>query len=104
MNINKIVFLSCLFWACCMGAGVAQTTSKYDQHEAFAPFFYPTNGNEYRSAGGAPGNKYWQNHADYVLNVSLDTAKHRVSGSALIKYKNNSPDELPFLWLQLDQN
>jgi hypothetical protein len=104
MNINKIVFLSCLFWVCCIGAGVAQTTSKYDQHEAFAPLFYPTNGNEYRSAGGAPGNKYWQNHADYVLNVSLDTAKHRVSGSALIKYKNNSPDELPFLWLQLDQN
>ncbi|SEW46728.1 hypothetical protein SAMN05428988_6493 [Chitinophaga sp. YR573] len=104
MNINKILFLSCLFWVCCIGMSVAQTTSKYDQHEAFAPLFYPTNGNEYRSAGGAPGNKYWQNHADYVLNVSLDTAKHRVSGSALIKYKNNSPDELPFLWLQLDQN
>jgi hypothetical protein len=105
MNINKIVFLSCLFWVCFIGAGVAQTSpTKYDQHEAFAPFFYPTNGNEYRSAGGAPGSKYWQNHADYTLNVALDTAKHRVSGSAVIKYTNNSPDDLPFLWLQLDQN
>ncbi|MGZ3813658.1 MAG: M1 family metallopeptidase, partial [Mucilaginibacter sp.] len=76
-----------------------------DQHKVFDPLFYSQRGgNEYRSASGAPGAKYWQNHADYKLNVTLDTAKHRVTGTALITYTNNSPDQLPFLWLQVDQN
>ena len=82
----------------------AETTSKYDQHKVFSPLFYPDKGNEVRSASGAPGAKYWQNHADYKLNVVLDTAKHRITGSSLITYTNNSPDPLAFLWLQVDQN
>src|SRR6185503_12361511 len=57
-----------------------------------------------RGGNGAPGAKYWQNHADYKLNVTLDTANHTVTGSALITYTNNSPDGLDFLWLQVDQN
>ena len=88
---------------------VAQTAtpppaSKYDQHKVFNPLFYTTNGNEYRTAGGEPGVKYWQNRADYKLAVTLDTAEHRVSGNVDITYTNNSPDKLPFVWLQLDQN
>ncbi len=82
----------------------AQTISNYDQHEVFNPLFYTTNGNEYRSASGAPGHKYWQNRADYKIAVTLDTAKQEVRGSVTITYKNNSPDALPFLWLQTDQN
>jgi hypothetical protein len=88
------------------GAVFAQSDSgsHYDQHEAFAPFFYPSNGNEYRSASGQPGPAYWQNRADYKINVKLDTAEKRVTGTVVINYKNNSPDPLKFLWLQLDQN
>jgi hypothetical protein len=78
--------------------------NKYDQHKVFSPFFYPEKGNEYRTASGAPGSKYWQNRADYKLDVTLDTTKHRVTGSSLITYTNNSPDGLNFLWLQVDQN
>jgi hypothetical protein len=78
--------------------------SKYDQHKVFNPIFYTTNGNEYRTAGGEPGVKYWQNRADYKIDVSLDTSLHRVTGTVIITYTNNSPDKLPFLWLQLDQN
>ena len=78
--------------------------SNYDQHKVFNPLFYPEKGNEYRTASGAPGAKYWQNHADYKLNVTLDTAKHSVTGTTLITYTNNSPDALGFLWLQVDQN
>ena len=78
--------------------------SNYDQHTLFNPLFYPSNGNEFRSASGQPGPKYWQNRADYSIKVTLDTVAHSVSGSVLIKYTNNSPDELPFLWLQVDQN
>lgn len=82
----------------------ASTASKYDQHKAFSPLFYPEKGNVYRSASGAPGAKYWQNRADYKIDVTLDTAVHRLSGSVVITYTNNSPDAMDFLWLQLDQN
>ena len=83
---------------------VSNAQSKYDQHKVFNPIFYTTNGNEYRTAGGEPGVKYWQNKADYKIAVTLDTSNHSITGSVTITYTNNSPDRLPFLWLQLDQN
>lgn len=61
--------------------------------------------NRYRSASGAPGPDYWQQRADYQLQATLDTANGgTVSGSVTIRYTNNSPDTLRFVWLQLDQN
>ncbi|GAA4083941.1 M1 family metallopeptidase [Mucilaginibacter panaciglaebae] len=105
MKINK-VFLTLLLAGAAL-AGHAQTDgnpSKYDQHKVFTPLFYQQNGNQYRTAGGAPSSKYWQNRADYKISISLDTIKHRVDGSVNITYTNNSPDGLPFLWLQVDQN
>ncbi len=82
----------------------ASAQSIYNHAEAFAPNFYPQTGNEYRSADGQPGPKYWQNSASYKIGVTLDTSKHSVSGDVEITYTNNSPNELKFLWLQLDQN
>lgn len=82
----------------------APTVSKYDQHEAFAPLFYPAYGDDIRTASGVPGAKYWQNAASYKIDVSLDDVAHAISGTVIISYKNNSPEKLPFLWLQLDQN
>lgn len=81
-----------------------ENVSVYDHRETFNPQFYPYPGNEYRSASGEPGPKYWQNRADYKISCTLDTAKHSVSGTVEITYTNNSPDNLKFLWLQLDQN
>ena len=78
--------------------------SNYDAKEAFNPQFYPYPGNDFRSASGEPGPKYWQNHADYIINCILDTSNHSISGDVAITYTNNSPDNLKFLWLQLDQN
>lgn len=80
------------------------TTSNYSPAEAFSPLFYTQNGNEFRSASGTPGPKYWQNRVDYNITANLDDVKHTVSGTITITYRNNSPDKLPFLWLQLDQN
>src|ERR1051325_3142301 len=80
------------------------TTSKFNPRELFGLQFYPNSGNEFRSANGAPGPKYWQNRSDYKINVTLDTAQHKVSGDVEITYTNNSPDALKYLWLQLDQN
>ncbi|MBB2149593.1 M1 family peptidase [Pedobacter sp. LMG 31462] len=81
-----------------------QATGNYDPHAAFNPLFYTQNGNEFRSASGYPGPKYWQNRADYKITANLDEAKNQVTGTVTITYKNNSPDKLPYLWLQMDQN
>ncbi|HEX8399830.1 MAG TPA: M1 family metallopeptidase [Pyrinomonadaceae bacterium] len=60
--------------------------------------------NEYRTASGAPGRGYWQNTADYQIDVTLDDVNQRISGRETVTYKNNSPDALEYLWLQLDNN
>ena len=83
---------------------ISFSQSTYDAKEAFNPQFYPYPGNDFRSASGEPGPKYWQNKADYKMNCTLDTNHHVVAGDAEIFYTNNSPDNLKFLWLQLDQN
>jgi hypothetical protein len=82
----------------------AQTTSKFNPKALWDLQFYPNSGNEYRSANGAPGPRYWQNRADYKLNVTLDTAQHKIFGDVEIIYTNNSPDNLNYLWLFLEQN
>jgi hypothetical protein len=60
--------------------------------------------NEYRTASGAPGPKYWQQRADYNIKCELDEKALRLTGSETITYHNNSPDVLTYLWLQLDEN
>jgi len=82
----------------------ASSTNNYDYVEAFKPNFYTQNGNTYRNASGKPGHQYWQNRADYVLNVSLNNEENKISGSESLTYTNNSPDELDFIWMSLDQN
>ncbi len=60
--------------------------------------------NIFRNASGTPGPAYWQQQADYKINVSLDEDKKQISASETITYTNNSPDTLNYLWVQLDQN
>jgi hypothetical protein len=60
--------------------------------------------NEYRTGSGAPGPKYWQQKADYVIAVELNDDNQSIAGTETITYTNNSPDVLKYLWLQLDQN
>ncbi len=60
--------------------------------------------NSYRTGSGAPGPNYWQQRADYVINVEVDDTNQLLKGSETITYFNNSPEPLTYLWLQLDQN
>ena len=60
--------------------------------------------NVYRNAAGAPGPQYYQQKADYSMEITLDDENQRISGKETITYTNNSPDPLTYLWLQLDQN
>jgi hypothetical protein len=71
--------------------------------EAFLPFETGPS-TQYRSASGAPGVDYWQNSADYTLDVQLEPSEHKVTTSMTISYTNNSPRDLDFVWLKLDQN
>ena len=60
--------------------------------------------NSYRNAAGAPWHAYYQNRADYDIQLTLDEKTHRITGTEWITYRNNSPDALTYLWVQLDQN
>ena len=60
--------------------------------------------NVYRTASGAPGERYWQQEADYVINATLDETQRRITADSKIHYTNHSPDTLRYLWLQMDQN
>ncbi|THV57422.1 M1 family metallopeptidase [Chryseobacterium candidae] len=60
--------------------------------------------NIYRTASGAPGHGYWQNRADYNITAYLDEDKKNLKGSETVTYYNNSPDDLDYIWLQLDEN
>ncbi len=58
----------------------------------------------YRTASGRPGHAYWQQRVDYTIEAQLDPTTHRINGTEVVHYVNNSPDALPYLWMHLDQN
>ena len=87
-----------------LGNAAQSGLGNYDPRLTFAPLSLPSPVNAYRSSNGAPGPQYWQNEADYELHATLDTANKQISASEVITYTNNSPDVLPSVWVQLDQN
>jgi Peptidase family M1 domain len=101
--MQKTIILLAIFF-CQMSNTSAQKNSTYDPHILFTPLFYPDAGSITKAADGNPNTGYWQNKADYQINVSLNDNTNEVAASVIITYKNNSPRNLPFLWLQLDQN
>lgn len=88
---------------CCASAAHAQSKSHPSDKFKQLGEELPTP-NDYRAASGAPGNRYWQQRADYSIDVELDDAHQRISGKETVTYHNLSPDALTYLWLQLDQN
>lgn len=112
MKTSLLAFLGAFAFAAPLAAQVAAPASaprpRFDDTgvgdtSMFAPLALPP-GNQFRSGSGAPGPKYWQNHADYDIKASLDTTSKTLTGSLKLKYTNNSPDSLRFIWLQLEQN
>ncbi|MCC5936355.1 MAG: M1 family metallopeptidase [Lunatimonas sp.] len=80
----------------------AQNPTETNQ-ELFDEFTY-RQGSIYRTASGKPGPAYWQNGANYVLEAEIDEDAHVLKGKVTITYINNSPEDLPFVWLHLEQN
>ena len=109
MSRIKHVFASLLFL--CAAVTVAQEEVKNEREpghlnqnkfkQLYEEFATP---NTYRSASGAPGPDYYQQQADYKMDIELDDKNAKIYGSETITYTNNSPDDLSFLWVQLDQN
>lgn len=69
----------------------------------FSPLDLPTP-TERRTASGQPGPAYWQQRVDYAIDVTLDEATDMIHGQSVMTYHNNSPVELPYLWIYLEQN
>ncbi|TDD97982.1 M1 family metallopeptidase [Flavobacterium cellulosilyticum] len=78
--------------------------SNYDYYAAFGPYFYSNDGSKTRSVSGQPGVEYWKNKADYKLSAELNDADNEISSKVIITYTNNSPDNMNFLWMYLEQN
>ena len=76
-------------------------TNKNKFKQLYEEFSSP---NRYRTASGAPGPDYYQQQVNYIMNIELDDKKTKLYGEETITYKNNSPDQLDYLWIQLDQN
>jgi len=103
-----LIALATLAGVFCMSAAAAdpiqQTKAPFkDAFRQLEGEEWPTP-NDYRTASGAPGHRYWQQKVDYRIQARLDEATRTVTGKATITYKNNSPDRLSYLWLLLDQN
>jgi len=104
--MKKLIALSFLFafTVCCYAQDIKNNPgsnhgNRFEQLGTILP-----TPNEYRTASGAPGPKYWQQRADYDIVCELDEPNRRLNGKETITYFNNSPDPLTYLWIQLDEN
>lgn len=97
--MKKLLFIACLVAGTALYAQDNTNHSKFKQLGTELP-----TPNVYRTASGAPGPRYWQQQADYDISITLDEDKKSIRGEETITYFNNSPDNLTYLWIQLDQN
>jgi hypothetical protein len=84
-------------------AGIQYDRTGVGDTSIFAPLELRA-ANEMRTASGAPGARYWQNHASYDIKATLDTTTKTLTGSLQLRYTNNSPDTLRYIWMQVEQN
>lgn len=102
MFLRRFSAIILILFCVCFAFGQSKTKPS-DKFRQLSDDELPTP-NEQRTASGAPGNKYWQNRADYSIDVEIDDVNQRLTGKETITYKNVSPDTLSYIWLQIDQN
>lgn len=102
--MRLVLFLVALLMASpTLAQGIQQTKGSFEDKFRQLDEVLP-DPNTYRNASGAPGHEYWQQKVDYKITAELDEAKRRLTARGTVRYTNNSPDSLPWLWMQLDQN
>jgi hypothetical protein len=97
--MKKSLFLLLILVSFSLVAQDKKWSGKFEQLDQVLP-----TPNSYRSASGAPGNNYWQQRADYDIDVELNDETQLLTGKETITYFNNAPEVMKYLWLQLDQN
>ena len=103
----KLIMISLIFSFSGMSQEVSDDTKQKGHlntnkfRQMYQEFSSP---NMFRTAAGAPGPAYYQQQADYKINIELDDQNKRIYGDEIVTYTNNSPDNLEYLWVQLDQN
>jgi hypothetical protein len=105
MSIFRIYFVAAFSVAASFCYAQSTRDVEYNHQELFGTINWPAPG-ETRTASGKPSASYWQNRADYIIHTTLYEGQRdtTINGDVTINYTNNSPDELEYLWLQLDQN
>ena len=99
MTKNIVLLFSLIFFH---NLSYTQTQPWQGKFEPIDKMISPPN--TYRTASGAPGKAYWQQRADYRIKATLDESNNTITGEETITYYNNSPDDLSYLWIQLEQN
>ncbi len=103
MKNSFLLIVAFLIGTVAVGQDRKQKDTEWEQKFEQLGTMLPTP-NVYRTASGAPGHQYWQQKADYKMKLVLDDNNQTITGSEDITYYNNSPDDLEYLWVQLDQN
>lgn len=99
--------LSVLFFTISLSAQQQSTTDKQTERnpDKFKQMYdLLATPNMYRTASGAPGPEYYQQQADYKMDIELDDKNTKLYGKETITYTNNAKEALDYLWVQLDQN
>src|ERR1041385_3405439 len=97
--MRSLLCFSLLVWSLSLAAQDKKWAGKFEQLDQMLP-----TPNTYRTASGAPGANYWQQRADYDIDVELNDETQVLTGKETITYFNNAPESMKYVWLQLDQN
>ncbi|CAM3976823.1 M1 family metallopeptidase [Flavobacterium weaverense] len=104
-KLSLLLFLPALLFAQeKTPASATKEPGRYDNNKFSQMYDLLATPNMFRTASGAPGPAYYQQQADYKIDIELDDKNSSIKGSEVITYHNNSPDTLEYLWIQLDQN
>ena len=105
MNRFLLIVFLCGFIGLAQEKDEVKTSDNRQMHNPFRRMYQEfSTPNQYRTASGAPGPAYYQQQADYVMQIEIDDENQKLFGKETITYHNNSPQNLEYLWLQLDQN
>ena len=104
-NILLLLLFPIITWSQTTSEEKSKTElERYDSNKFSQMYDLLATPNMFRTASGAPGPAYYQQQADYKIDIELDDKNSKLTGSETLTYYNNSPDTLDYLWIQLDQN
>src|SRR5680860_1347248 len=105
--MNTMCYFKSVAWAlvlCCFVSDLALAQEIDQDNQSRFGEFMDHDGNVYRTASGKPGPEYWQNETDYEIHATLHDEENSLTGKLTLTYTNNSPEDLDFIWMNMEQN